>query len=51
MYLRENRSCFTIHLTDREEEGWGSLIKQGQLDNFHKVTLGIKICYGGARRG
>jgi len=30
---------------------YGSLIKQGQLGNFYKVILGIKICYGGAIGG
>jgi len=32
------------------KECWGSLIKHGQFGNFHKVTLGIKICYGGVGR-
>jgi len=33
------------------KKSWSSLKKQGQFGNFYKVTLGIKICYGGVGRG
>jgi len=34
-----------------KEEDWCSLIKQRQFGHFHKVSFGIKICYGSAERG
>ena len=47
----ENGSCFTVHTVFDREEDWCSLIKQRQFGHFHKVSFGIKICYGSAERG